>query len=1200
MVKQKSKSSLFSVRFMATSALAVGVLSTAMDANAAPVLDHVVAGGVTVDNVTGVGNVTVTQTTNQGVVNWTNFNIAPTETTQFVQPSANSVTLNRVTGDANPSQIMGTLTANGKVAIVNPNGIVFGKNSQVDVAGLVATTADIDSDAFMAGSTHFDTYGADGAKIENKGTITAQDGGLVALVAPNVKNSGVITARKGTVLLGGAKGATIDLYGDGLVNFAIEGESGGKNAVEIADSGKIIADGGVVNIAANQAAGVVDQVINMQGYVQADSLVEANGDVVIGNIAIDSKDGNAQVGGTLRASGETSTGGNISVSGKKVTVQGGESQAHLDVSGADQGGKVTVKAEDLVFGGAVDATGAKGGTVTFDPASIYVNDGDFNGKVNNLSEHLVESLSQSGANVVIEADDKVQLGNLSDNALSGGDGDITFKTVSDSGKVTFADKKDAIETKGGSINLSAASGGIDVGSLTTRTGNISLKTTHGGDISAKDLSVTHGEKRATISVQSDGSIDVNNVSVHVFNASGESSAVLHAKNDIRVKRDVEVIVKAEEGIEAEKSAKKISESGDVIAHIDIDAGKSVKVGNDLKAFAENGNAPVEGGDEGEEVQAFKAQFDGGDSVVGGAQDTVAIIDVHAGDSIDLDHTEAHAYGGVNATSDVNFASPLITVRDDVESHAVNTAELGGIQQGFIDILGQVTAYVKDYVTDFEATTNVVIDGSLHGVSTSDVDVGSIKAIDANQAVRILAGNFAQVTGPMTSLLADLVVRAGAGGIDIGDVSTGKDVLGYVFNQEEGGFEAGSIDLRTTKGTGGNISAGLLSVMGTEKDTAVTVSADGSAKLAGINAQVLDYPDPGSQDTLKVSVRAEKDITIDGDVLAKAEDNQGRTRNASVDVKIKAGEKLAIGGDVIVDAVAGNRGKEGDTGSSQAHVELEAGSALTVGDVLVKAFGGDTAKARTTITSGGTVAVGDVRVESGSAIGKADSYLGIVAAGTDVEDDSNITYNGALPHASANSAVLHSRYDAVDVQTDGRAEISIVTKPNSSSGGSSSGGSSSGGSSSGGSSSGGSSSGGSSSGGSSSGGSSSGGSSSGGSSSGGDPVTPTGGIPSFGINELSILRDSDYQKNLYSFFGETIGNPYYYGNTDVNLTLLSGGRKSGANAGVVQNTANLSPESLGAIAPAAGGAAGEGDCGNNYLDAGFSTGFNNTTCREEQL
>jgi filamentous hemagglutinin family protein len=197
--KQRVKSS-FSVRLTASTALAAGVLSVAMSAQAAPVLDHVVAGGVSVDNLTGVGNVTVTQTTDKGVVNWNSFNIGTTETTQFVQPSANAVTLNRVTGDTNPSQIMGTLTANGKVAIVNPNGVVFGNKSKVDVAGLVATTADMNSDEFMAGGTAFNKDGAAGATVENQGSITAKEGGLVALVAPNVKNSGVITARKGSVI----------------------------------------------------------------------------------------------------------------------------------------------------------------------------------------------------------------------------------------------------------------------------------------------------------------------------------------------------------------------------------------------------------------------------------------------------------------------------------------------------------------------------------------------------------------------------------------------------------------------------------------------------------------------------------------------------------------------------------------------------------------------------------------------------------------------------------------------------------------------------------------------------------------------------------------------------------------------------------------------------------------------------------------
>ena len=1211
--KQRVKSS-YSVRFTASSALAAGVLSVAMSAHAAPVLDHVVAGGVSVDNITGVGNVIVTQTTNQGVVNWNNFNIGATESTQFVQPSASSVTLNRVTGDANPTQILGNLTANGKIAIVNPNGVLFGSTAKVDVAGLVATTADMSSDDFMAGGTTFSKDGAAGALVENRGSITAQEGGLVALVAPNVKNSGVITARKGTVLLGGAKGVTVDLYGDGLVNFALDGQSGGNNAVDVTSTGKVIADGGHVYLAANNAAEVVDHVINMQGYVQADTITESDAGIVIGNITVDSGTANSLIGGTLRAAGgESEKGGNITLRGKSVALhsadrdvivnaQGGAQGGNVDiqathavdigahdatnivritaagkdsaskggsvkigahnasgtgkvtvrdngilnVDGDTKGGSLNVTADHIVFSGAVVT--AQGGDVTFDSSKVWINDGGANGKTDNIAEELVEKLSKVGADVTLIGADSIQVNNLSDNKLRGGSGDITLKTTSDTGAIRFNDKYDALSTSSGDVSLAAASGGIKAGRVTTESGNISLRTTDGGDIIADRLSVTAGEGAASITANAAGDLTVENVSVRVTDAEGESSAVLKAAGDIKVHNDIEVIAQGTSG-------------DNVSARIDVDAGKSITVADDLNAFAESTN-----------------------------QATQATIALKAGEAIDVDHTEAHAYSAEDALAHVTMDAAKLDIRDDIHALATSSAE-GASAQGFIDVIGQVTAYVKDYVTDFEATTDVNVTGDIHAVSTSDKDVGdNLTAMNANQALRLLAGNAVQVTGSMTSLLADLVVRAGAGGIALGDVATGQDISGLVSGQEEGAFEPGSIDLRTAKGSNGDIVAGLLSIMGTQDEVDLKVVADGDVAIKGINAQVLDLPDPGSQNRLDVLVRAGGDVDINGDVIVKSWDDQGATRHAENTVTIEAGKALSIDGDVLVEAKAGNRGHKGDKGESYSHVKLSAGEALTVGDVLVSALGGDNADARLDIVSGGTVSLGDVGVVATTTEGLnpvyADAYLGIVAAGTEVEDDSNITYKGANPYAIANDASETSRYDAVDETVLGRAEISIVKKSSSSS---SSGSSSSGGSSSGGSSSGGSSSGGSSSGGSSSGGSSSGGSSSGGSSSGG--VTPS--VSALNLNELALLRDSGFDKDRYSFFGETMGNPYYYGNTNVNLTLLSGKRSAPALSG-------LSAEALGGIAPAAGGAAGEGDCGNNYLDAGFSTGFNNQTCREEAL
>ncbi|WP_434718063.1 filamentous hemagglutinin N-terminal domain-containing protein [Paraburkholderia sp. A1BS-2L] len=94
---------------------------------------------------------TINQATDRMVVNWNNFDIARDQSVAFNQPSATSAVLNRVTTAAAPTQIDGALTANGRVFVVNPSGVMFGKTSQVNVGSLVASTLNVDSQKFMDG-----------------------------------------------------------------------------------------------------------------------------------------------------------------------------------------------------------------------------------------------------------------------------------------------------------------------------------------------------------------------------------------------------------------------------------------------------------------------------------------------------------------------------------------------------------------------------------------------------------------------------------------------------------------------------------------------------------------------------------------------------------------------------------------------------------------------------------------------------------------------------------------------------------------------------------------------------------------------------------------------------------------------------------------------------------------------------------------
>src|SRR3984885_3593316 len=159
------------------------------------------------------------------VIDWSSFNIGSGQTTNFLQPNKSAIAVNRI-GSANASQILGTLDANGRVVLINGNGILFGKNAQVNVGSLVATSTD-GSDADVL-SGKFTKAGNQNASVINRGTINAAAHGTVALVAPNVSNSGVVQAKLGTVSLGGANAFTVDFKGDGLVSFATQGDVNGK------------------------------------------------------------------------------------------------------------------------------------------------------------------------------------------------------------------------------------------------------------------------------------------------------------------------------------------------------------------------------------------------------------------------------------------------------------------------------------------------------------------------------------------------------------------------------------------------------------------------------------------------------------------------------------------------------------------------------------------------------------------------------------------------------------------------------------------------------------------------------------------------------------------------------------------------------------------------------------------------------------
>jgi filamentous hemagglutinin family protein len=170
---------------------------TAVANNQLPTGGQVSAGQASISQ--SANTLTVNQTSQRAVVDWNTFNVGSQAQVHFQQPNAQSATLNRV-ADNNPSQILGRITAPGQVVLINPQGVYFGKTATVDVGGLVATTHNAANQAFMEGRMKFDRQGASG-KVVNEGELRAALNGYIALLAPEVRNSGVILANLGTVAL---------------------------------------------------------------------------------------------------------------------------------------------------------------------------------------------------------------------------------------------------------------------------------------------------------------------------------------------------------------------------------------------------------------------------------------------------------------------------------------------------------------------------------------------------------------------------------------------------------------------------------------------------------------------------------------------------------------------------------------------------------------------------------------------------------------------------------------------------------------------------------------------------------------------------------------------------------------------------------------------------------------------------------------
>lgn len=224
-------------------------------------------------NVSTAGNtMTIKQTTPKTQIDWQSFDIGKDKEVKFEQPDANSVAYNRVIG-GNASQIQGKLTANGKVYLANPNGVIITQGAEINVAGLFATTKDLERISENGNSNQFTRKAKNGQEVKNQGKIKAKD--FVVLNGDKVINEGEIDATNGKVYLSSGYNFTFTLP-DSSISVALE-----DNAAQgiVKNEGRITA--GEITLSAKGRNQALDSLVMNNGVLEATKVSNKNGKVVL-------------------------------------------------------------------------------------------------------------------------------------------------------------------------------------------------------------------------------------------------------------------------------------------------------------------------------------------------------------------------------------------------------------------------------------------------------------------------------------------------------------------------------------------------------------------------------------------------------------------------------------------------------------------------------------------------------------------------------------------------------------------------------------------------------------------------------------------------------------------------------------------------------------------------------------------------------
>ncbi len=436
------------------------------------------------------------------------FNIGEGREAYFANPSGIENILSRVTG-GDASRIFGKLgvLGNANLFLINPNGIIFGKNASLDVRGsFVGTTAN----AIAFGNQGF--FSADNpntpalltvnpsallfnqiraASIENNSiadsgfnpssAFTARglrvpDGKSLLLVGGDIKmDGGRLYAFGGRVELGGlASAGTVELNGDGNNSRLSFPNSVERSNVSLSN-GAIVAvtgDGGSIAVNARN----LEMTAGSYLFAGIESRLGSNNSKA-GNISVNATGvinlNNRSLISNLVLPEANGQGGDVNISANTLRVEGG-ALVSTSTSGAGKGGNLTVDAQDVQLIGR-SADGRVGSGLYADAANSTGDAGDLTIKTNTLlvrdgaAVRSNTSGSGKGGSLTVDASDVQLIGRSADGGVGGGlsastlpsstgdAGDLTIKTntllVRDGAQVSVSTFGSG---KGGSLTVDAS------------------------------------------------------------------------------------------------------------------------------------------------------------------------------------------------------------------------------------------------------------------------------------------------------------------------------------------------------------------------------------------------------------------------------------------------------------------------------------------------------------------------------------------------------------------------------------------------------------------------------------------------------------------------------------------------------------------------------------------------------------------------